>query len=375
MNALANDRNILLCAGGTGGHLFPAQALAKILTGKGWVVHLATDARARQFVKGFEPSRVHIIRSATVGRKNPLAIAKTAIDLAIGYWQSRVLLKKLKPACVIGFGGYPTLPPVLAASRQGIAIILHEQNAVMGRANRFLHQRARGVVMGFGVSGKSGDKRFLTLGNPVRAEVLDAAKKEYNVREKADVFNLLVFGGSQGAQFFSKIVPEALALLDDGLRARIRLVQQARVEDQQELRHRLDELNVEADIAPFFSAMAEHIGNADFVISRAGASTVSELAVIGRPSILVPYPFALDHDQAMNAAGLERSGGCKVIKQDNLKAQILAAELNNAINQPALLAATAKQAKAAGKPEATQQFGDLVEHIISGGSIADFQVR
>ena len=372
MNSLGNDRNILLCAGGTGGHLFPAQALAKALNTKGWVVHLATDARARQFVNGFEREQIHIIRSATFGSKNPLSIAKTGISLGAGYWKSRALLKKLKPVCVIGFGGYPTVPPVMAASRQSIPIILHEQNAVMGRANRFLHQRVQVVVMGFGVSEKSDDDRFLTLGNPVRAEVLDAAKKEYKARKKTDVFNLLVFGGSQGAQYFSKILPDAIALLDHELRAKLRLVQQARVEDEKELRIRLGELNIEADIAPFFSAMAEHISEADFVISRGGASTVSELAVIGRPSILVPYPFALDHDQAMNAAELERAGGCKVIKQADLQAQYLADELKFAMQQPGLLATMAIKAKATGKPEATEKFAELVEHIISGRSIADF---
>ena len=372
---MGNNRNILLCAGGTGGHLFPAQALAKTLNAKGWVVHLATDARARQFVKGFEPEQIHIIRSATLGSKNPLNIAKTGINLGVGYWKSRALLKKLSPDCVIGFGGYPTVPPILAASRQGIPVILHEQNAVMGRANKFLHQRAKAVVMGFGVSENSDDDRFLTLGNPVRVEVLDAAKKEYKARKKTDVFNLLVFGGSQGAQYFSKIIPDAIALLDRDLRAKLRLVQQARVEDEQELRIRLGKLNIEADIAPFFSDMAKHISGADFVISRGGASTVSELAVIGRPSILVPYPFALDHDQAMNAAEMERSGGCKVIKQADLQAQYLADELKVAITQPGLLVTMATKAKATGKPEATEKFADLVEQIISGHSIVDFNSK
>ena len=369
---MGNNRNILLCAGGTGGHLFPAQALAKALIAKGWIVHLATDARARQFVSGFEPELVHIIRSATLGRKNPVSIAKTGLNLAAGYWQSRALIKKLKPVCVIGFGGYPTVPPVLAASRQDVPVILHEQNAVMGRANRFLHQRAQVVVMGFGVGERSEDDRFLILGNPVREEVLVAAKKEYKKRQKTDVFKLLVFGGSQGAQYFSKIIPDAVSLLDRDLQAKLRLVQQARVEDEQELRIKLGELSIKADIAPFFSAMAKHISDADLVIGRGGASTVSELAVIGRPSILVPYPFALDHDQAMNAAELERAGGCKVIKQADLQAQYLADELKIAMNQPDTLVSTAKNAKATGKPEATDKFAELVEHIISGRSISDF---
>ncbi len=369
---MGENRNILLCAGGTGGHLFPAQALARELTARGWLVHLATDVRAQRFVGDFEPAHIHIIKSATLGGKNPVNIVKSALSLGAGYWQSKALLKKLRPVCVIGFGGYPTVPPVMAASAVRLPVLLHEQNAVMGRANRFLSKKARLVVMGFGVGSKSGDNNSLVLGNPVRLEVQEAARKSYHRRKVTDRFNLLVFGGSQGAQYFSKVVPEAIGLLDQQSTSKLNLVQQARAEDELELRENLEALKIKAKVAQFFSPMAKYIAEADFVISRAGASTVSELAVIGRPSILVPYPFALDHDQAMNAAEMEKTGGCKVISQAELSAQRLADELHIAINQPDILIKMADKAKLTGKPEAATKFCDLVEYVISGKPVEEF---
>ncbi len=368
---MADKSNLLLCAGGTGGHLFPALALAHELGDRGWTVHLATDRRAERFSADFAAERIHIIKSATIGGKNPIKLVRTAIDLGIGYWQSRALIRKLKPACVIGFGGYPTLPPILAGSAAKIPILLHEQNAVMGRANRFLAKRARAIAMGFGAMGfdtgsKTSAPNVHVLGNPVRSEVLAAARDAYQARNNSDRFNLLVFGGSQGAQFFSQILPQALGLLDGQVIANLDLVQQARREDEAELIKALADLQVRSEVAQFFSPMAERIAKADLIISRAGASTVSELAVIGRPSILVPYPYALDHDQAMNAAEMERAGGCKVITQKQLTAQRLADEIKLAIAQPEILAKMAANARKTGKPEATTDFANLVEQIVSG---------
>jgi UDP-N-acetylglucosamine--N-acetylmuramyl-(pentapeptide) pyrophosphoryl-undecaprenol N-acetylglucosamine transferase len=374
---LNENRNILLCAGGTGGHLFPAQALAGELRARGWVVHLATDARARQFVADFDPAQTHIIKSATLGGRNPFVIAKSMLDLCVGYWQARALIKQLKPVSVIGFGGYPTLPPIMAARTRKIPILLHEQNAVMGRANRFLARYAKVIAMGFaageGAKGGKNSKKIRILGNPVRQEVLDAAQTIQAGRKASDPFNLLVFGGSQGAQFFSQILPQAINLLDEALKSRLKLVQQARDEDKAQLVGALADLDVKSQVSKFFSPMAERIAQADLVISRAGASTVSELAVIGRPSILVPYPFALDHDQAMNAAQMQKSTGCKVIMQADLSPQRLADELKFAITHPEALAQMAKSAKRTGKPQAARELARLVEHIISGNPIGSFE--
>jgi UDP-N-acetylglucosamine--N-acetylmuramyl-(pentapeptide) pyrophosphoryl-undecaprenol N-acetylglucosamine transferase len=361
---LANERNILICAGGTGGHLFPAQALARELSAKGWTIHLATDARARRFTADFPAEAIHIIKAATISGRNPLKMLKALFVLGGGYRQSRALIEALKPEAVIGFGGYPTLPPIMAASTARVPILLHEQNAVMGRANRLLAKKAIAIVMGFAAGNASENQKVKVLGNPVRAEVLAAAEKDYVKRKKGSKFNLLVFGGSQGAQYFSKVLPQALALMDKAPRDNISLVQQAREEDEAELVEELVKLNIEHNVAQFFSPMATQIAKADFVISRAGASTVSELAVIGRPSLLVPYPFALDHDQAMNAAELEKSGGCKVVTQSQLTPQRLAEELQFAIDNPAELEKQAKAAKKTGKPFAAGEFAILVENII-----------
>ncbi len=369
---MAGERNILICAGGTGGHLFPAQALARELSARGWHIHLATDARAERFTGEFEARAIHIIKSATISGKNPFRMLKALFVLGGGYRQSRALLESIEPEAVIGFGGYPTLPPVMAASAARIPVLLHEQNAVMGRANRLLAKKAKAVVMGFGSGSGVDNDKVKILGNPVRADILQAAKIPYRKRKTTDRFNLLVFGGSQGAQYFSAVLPRALALIDKTFRDKISLVQQARGEDEAGLVDKLEQLNVDHDVAQFFSPMAAQIAKADFVVSRAGASTVSELAIIGRPSLLVPYPYALDHDQAMNAREMENAGGCKVVEQSELTPQRLAEELRFAMDNPAELERQAIGAKNTGKPKAARQMAQLVEHVINGGAPSDF---
>lgn len=363
---MSDNKNILICAGGTGGHLFPAQALARELAGRGWTIHLATDERAERFTADFPATKIHIIKSATIGGRNPFKLLKALFVLGGGYRQSKTLIDHLEPAAVIGFGGYPTLPPVMAASSRRIPILLHEQNAVMGRANRVLAKRAKRIAMGFDAGNHGDNSKVRVLGNPVRAQVLEAAQVEASARKSGDQFQLLVFGGSQGAQYFSQVLPAALALLPAEILHRIELVQQARPEDEEGLKSALDALGVKNEVAQFFSLMAGRIANADLVISRAGASTVSELAVIGRASILIPYPFALDHDQAMNAAEMEKAGGCKVIKQADLTPQKLAEELRLAVENPDGLQKMAHAARQTGKPEAAKEFAKLVEDVIAG---------
>lgn len=361
---MSDKRNILICAGGTGGHLFPAQALARELSSRGWEIHLATDARAERFTADFPAKDIHIIKAATIGGRNPFKMLKALYVLGSGYRQSRALIAKLQPSAVIGFGGYPTLPPVMAASSANLPILLHEQNAVMGRANRLLAKKAIAVVMGFATGRGEQNLKVKVLGNPVREQVLEASTRQYRQRDKHDQFNLLVFGGSQGAQYFSEVFPKAIGLLNEASRGRINLVQQARGEDEKLLGETLNKLGVTHEVAQFFSPMATRIACADYVVSRAGASTVSELAVIGRPSLLVPYPFALDHDQAMNAAEMEKAGGCKVVKQSELTPERLAEELQFAIENPEALSQMALAAKKTGKPQATEEFAKLVEVII-----------
>ncbi|MDP2732760.1 MAG: undecaprenyldiphospho-muramoylpentapeptide beta-N-acetylglucosaminyltransferase [Hoeflea sp.] len=364
---MAESKLFLLSAGGTGGHLFPAEALAHELIARGHRVHLVTDSRAARFAGAFPASEVHVVRSATLGSKNPVTLVKSLWTLFQGVREAGRLLRQIRPDAVIGFGGYPTIPPLLAASNAGLPTLLHEQNAVMGRANKALASRVKAIAGGFLPEGQGAHAaKTVITGNPVRPEVIAAAAIPYAPSQEGEPFRLVVFGGSQGAQFFSDAIPSAIGLLPDPLRARLDLVQQARPEDEDHLRARLAELGVKAEISPFFNDMAARIGAAHLVISRSGASTVSEIAVIGRSAILVPYPFALDHDQAANAAALMAMGGASVVKQSELTPQLLASMLAERMNDPAGLAATASAAKATGKPHAARLLADLAEAIAGG---------
>jgi UDP-N-acetylglucosamine--N-acetylmuramyl-(pentapeptide) pyrophosphoryl-undecaprenol N-acetylglucosamine transferase len=365
---------IMLAAGGTGGHLFPAEALAHELKALGYSVHLVTDSRAERYAGKFPADEIHVVPSATIGSKNPLKVAGSLWTLWSGMRIARRLMAKVRPKVVVGFGGYPTIPPLLAATGTGIPSMIHEQNAVMGRANKALAKRVKAIAGGFlpETNGPYAAKT-VTTGNPVRPAVLDAAKVPYQPSGEGEEFRLVVFGGSQGAQYFSKSVPTAISLLDDSLRARLRVTQQARAEDMPMVEGCIAKLEMSADIAPFFTDMAERIAKAHLVICRSGASTVSEIAVIGRPAILVPYPYALDHDQAANAAALAATGGAKVIAQTELSAEKLSRILTEAMNNPAKLAGMAASAKQAGKPDAARLLAAMVEAIASGSTIAQFK--
>ncbi|MCY0147867.1 undecaprenyldiphospho-muramoylpentapeptide beta-N-acetylglucosaminyltransferase [Hoeflea sp. G2-23] len=371
---MANGKLFLLSAGGTGGHLFPAEALAHELTARGHTVHLVTDSRAQRFAGKFPASEIHIVRSATIGSKNPIKVARALWTLFQGVREAGVLIRRIRPDAVIGFGGYPTIPPLIAASNAGLPTMIHEQNAVMGRANKALAGRVKAIAGGFLPQGKGkyADKTVIT-GNPVRPEVLAAAAIPYVPSMEGETFRLVAFGGSQGAQFFSDAVPAAIALLPDPLRARLELTQQARPEDEEHVRARLAELGIKAEVSPFFNDMAARLGAAHLVISRSGASTVSEIAVIGRSAILVPYPFALDHDQAANAAALMAKGGASVIKQSELSPQLLSDMIGDRMQDPAGLAATAAAAQATGKPDAARLLANLAEAIAEGITAEQFR--
>ena len=367
---------ILLAAGGTGGHVFPAEALAYALKHRGYSVHLVTDSRAERYAGKFPADEIHVVPSATIGSKNPVSVVRSLWTLWTGLRAARRLITKLKPVAVVGFGGYPTVPPLLASTGLGVPSLIHEQNAVMGRANKALAKRVKAIAGGFlpETQGQYADKT-VTTGNPVRPAVLAAADTPYTPSHAGDPFQLVVFGGSQGAQFFSVAVPAAICLMKDDQRRRITVTQQARPEDKDSVIASYAKLGVTADVSPFFGDMADRIAASDLVISRSGASTVSELSVIGRPSVLVPYPHALDHDQAANAAALSAAGGASVIKQSDLSPQKLSALLTEAMNDPDRLATTAAAAKATGRPNAASALADLVEAIAQGQSVADFKTK
>ncbi len=353
---------ILLCAGGTGGHLFPAQALAVELISRGCIVELVTDERALKYGAHFPARAIHSVRAATPTGGSALSKMAAAFALLAGSVQAFFLLRAIKPACVIGFGGYPTVPPLLAASLLHAPTILHEQNAVMGRANRFLAGRVNRVATGFAIlKGVSGNVRAISVhvGNPVRPSVIEASAHPYRDFHEGRL-RILVTGGSQGARVMSDVIPAALELLSPDLLSRIDLVQQARGEDEARVRAVYERLEVKAQVASFFADLPQKIADAHLVIARAGASTVSELAVIGRPSILVPFPFALDQDQAANAEQLAQSGAAMVISQDDFTPRRLALEIEAAFADPARLSARAAAAKAAGLADAASRLADLV---------------
>ncbi len=365
---------VMLAAGGTGGHLFPAEALAHSLKERGYSVHLVTDCRAERYAGKFPADEIHVVPSATIGSKNPVAIAKALFTLWQGTRQAKALLRRIKPVAVAGFGGYPTVPPLLAASSLGLPTMIHEQNAVMGRANKMLAPKVKAIAGGFlpETDGAFASKT-VTTGNPVRPAVLKAAAQPYVPSAGSNPFKLVVFGGSQGAQFFSTAVPTAVILLPPELQKRLVITQQARPEDAEGVKACYAKLGLQADVAPFFTDMAERIGAAHFVICRSGASSVSEISVIGRPALFVPYPFALDHDQAANAALLVEKGGAKVVQQSKLSAEKLADILKIAMEEPQRLLDTAYAAKQAGKPDAANLLADLVEAIAAGKTVTQFK--
>jgi UDP-N-acetylglucosamine--N-acetylmuramyl-(pentapeptide) pyrophosphoryl-undecaprenol N-acetylglucosamine transferase len=356
---------VLLAAGGTGGHLFPAEALAVALARRGIVVDLATDERATRYGHDFPARATHVIPSATIRGSDPISMVKTLSALALGAGKALLMLRRTRPAAVVGFGGYPTLPPVLAATLRRIPTVIHDANAVMGRANRMLAPRVSAIATSF--PGITLDAAFAAkatfTGNPIRPAVIAAAAISYPAPDMAGSFNLLVTGGSQGARVMSDIVPPAVEAMPAELRARLSIVQQARGEDEQRVAATYTRLGVKAEVAPFFSDLPARIAVAHLIVSRSGASTVAELAAIGRPAILVPLPGALDQDQLANANVLAAAGGAIVLKQDDFTPERLAQELARLAADPAALPAMAAGAKSAGVLDAADRLADLVLRV------------
>jgi UDP-N-acetylglucosamine--N-acetylmuramyl-(pentapeptide) pyrophosphoryl-undecaprenol N-acetylglucosamine transferase len=360
--------SIMLAAGGTGGHLFPAFALAEVLGRRGVAVDLITDERGDRYGVGFPARAVYQVPAATASGKNPVKAAYAALTLSRGVAAAHKILGEVAPGAVIGFGGYPTFPPLLAAKLRGIPTAVHEQNAVLGRANRMLAARVDRIAMSFAktrnLDGALSEKSVHT-GNPVRAIVLEAARYPYQPPEPNGPIGLLVFGGSQGARFFSNTVPPALATLPPAIRARLQVVQQARPEDVSAVESAYRYSGIAAQVAPFFKDLPIRIAWSHLVIGRAGASTIAELTVIGRPSILVPLPHALDNDQLENARQLAESGGAWCIEEKNLDVDALAGAISSIISQPAALSGAAAAAKAVGRPNAAERLADLAMELMA----------
>lgn len=363
---------VLLAAGGTGGHLFPAEALSVALAARGVRVQLATDARATRYGAQFPAEATHVIPSETVRGRNPVALARTVATLALGTFKAWRLLGRLRPAAVVGFGGYPTIPPVMAATLRGIPTVIHDSNAVIGRANRLLSSRVSAIATTFpGIldTEPALAAKATQTGNPIRPAVIAAAASRYLPPEPDGRLRLLIFGGSQGARVMADVVPEAIGRLDPALRRRLAIVQQARDEDRARVGATYERLGVAAEVAPFFVDLPARMADAHVVISRSGATTVAELAAIGRPSILVPLPGAIDQDQLANAGILERAGGAILLTQDAFTPGRLAQEIAALATAPDRLAAMAQAAKSAGATDAADRLADLVVEVARLGAM------
>ena len=360
-------RPIVIAAGGTGGHFFPAEALAAELAGRGQRVALMTDARSGGLNSpAFEGRERFVLAGSGIAGRGALRALKSAAALAAGTLQARSILARLRPAAIVGFGGYPCVAPVLASRLVSPrpAVILHEQNGVLGRANRWLCRHASVLAVSLpGTARIPAGTRAEVTGNPVRPAIAALAGAPY--APPTGEIRLLVLGGSLGARVFSDAVPPALALLPASLRARLRVTQQCRAEDLERVRAAHAQSGIAATLAPFFPDVAGLLRDAHLVIARAGASTVAELATIGRPSILVPLPGAIDDHQRANAAALAGPGGAIVIDQATLSPAMLAERLATLLADGETLACAAATAATAGRPDAASRLADLVETEIA----------
>jgi len=357
-------RRIALAAGGTGGHVFPALSLAEALCARGHQVLVLTDKRGDAFETANAPWTVTRIRAASPSKPGLLAKLGAIAQLGLGALDARRALKEFQADVVVGFGGYPSVPAIFAGSWLNKPAILHEQNAVLGRANRWLVARAAVVATSFEATlGTDGDQPVERTGNPVRAAILAHRETGYDTPDAEGEIRLCVFGGSLGARVFSDLVPAALGLLPTVLRDRIHLVQQCREEDLERVREGYVALGIKAETAAFFDDVPDRLVAAHLVIARAGASTVSELGVIGRPAILVPYPHAMDDHQSRNARAMENAGGGWMMAESALTAESLAARLEQLLGEPGQLERAAAAARGFGVPDAVDRLADLVLRV------------
>jgi UDP-N-acetylglucosamine--N-acetylmuramyl-(pentapeptide) pyrophosphoryl-undecaprenol N-acetylglucosamine transferase len=371
-------RPIVIAAGGTGGHFYPAEALATTLIERGQWVVLMTDARSGSLKSTvFDARNQYVLPGAGIAGRGAVRAGKAVFSLAAGVARARGIMTRIRPSAVVAFGGYPSVPPVLATRllHDRPPVILHEQNAVLGRANRFLARHATVLALSFaGTSRVPSKVRRLVTGNPVRPAVTMLSQVGYEAPvgpgfdgsiEGASI-RLLVLGGSLGARVFSDVVPDATARLPASIQARLRVTQQCRAEDLDRVRAFYAASNIAAELAPFFPDIADRLGSAHLVIARAGASSVAELAVSGRPSILVPLPGAIDDHQSANARALADAGGAWVMPQSGFTVEALATRLGELLSDPAALADAASFARLMARPDAAAALANVVEQLAHG---------
>ncbi|MBY6200830.1 undecaprenyldiphospho-muramoylpentapeptide beta-N-acetylglucosaminyltransferase [Maritalea mobilis] len=355
--------HLIIAAGGTGGHMFPAQALAEAMVRKGWRVTLSTDARGARYTGGF-PHVVEVreVASASFARGGVGAKLVAPFRILGGILSATLRMRREKPAVVVGFGGYPTIPAVAAAILTRRPRMLHEQNGVPGKVNRIFAKRVNTVACGTWPTVLPEGAQAIHTGNPVRAAVLDRAGAPYTPPGDWPM-SLLVFGGSQGAHVFSEAVPAALALLPEELRDQLRVAQQARPEDAEAVAAAYEAMGVRAEIEPFFKDIPRRLSEAQLVICRAGASSLADLSVIGRPSILIPYPFAANDHQTANSKALVEAEAAIRIPQSKLTPESLAEAIASVLTQPEAAGRMAQAALSVGVPDATERLVALVEEL------------
>ena len=356
-------RHYVLAAGGTGGHMVPAHALAEELMRRGHRVALVTDDRGARIPGLFEGVQVHILPAGRLGG-GPIGWVKATRSIFLGRAMALRLYETFRPSAVIGFGGYPALPALLAARADKVPTLVHEQNAVLGRVNRLMAGKVDAIATAYDkvqrVPAKASERVHL-VGNPVRDEVLALRELPFPPLAEDGIFRLLVTGGSQGATILSDVVPEGLALLPEHFRRRLQVTQQCRAEDIERVRARYAELGIPADLATYMADMPERLSWAHLVIARAGASTIAELTAAGRPAILIPLPSATDDHQTFNAREMAKAGGARTIPQSQFNAIELAKQMQKLALDPAALANAAARARALGRPNAAADLADLVE--------------
>jgi len=357
--------NFVLAAGGTGGHMIPAHALAAELKGRGHGVLLITDERGARFPGLFQDVPVHILPAGRLGG-GPIGWLKAMGSVVKGRGEAKRLYRDHRPDVVIGFGGYPAFPSLLAASAMNIPTVLHEQNAVLGRVNRLLAGDAEAIGVAYDevdrLKPKLTDKVVL-VGNPVRSEIAKLGELPFPPFDDVAPLKILVTGGSQGASILSKVVPAGLGMLAPTLRRRLQVVQQCRPEDIERVRAQYAELGIPAELMTYIEDMAEKIADAHLVIGRAGASTVAELTAAGRPAILIPFAAATDDHQTANAREMVKAGGARAIQESSFTPEVLARQIEALAMDPVALGNAAARALSVGRPHAARDLADLVERV------------
>lgn len=359
------SKHYVLAAGGTGGHMVPAAALATELTRRGHRVALVSDDRGVRFPDLFDGIQTHVLPAGRLSG-GPIGWARAARQMLAGRSMAIELYKTFRPSAVIGFGGYPALPALLAAFAQKVPTIIHEQNAVLGRVNRLVAGSVDGIATSYERVDRLKDKhvpKTHLVGNPVRESVLALRERRYPVLDEEGIFRVLVTGGSQGASILSQVVPDGLALLPVAFRRRMQVTHQARIEDIDTVRAKYAEHGIPAEIATYLPDLPDRLAWSHVVIARAGASTIAELTAAGRPAILVPLPSATDDHQTANCREIVAAGGARSIQQTQFTAPELAKQIQKLGLDPAALANAAARARSCGRPFAVRDLADLVESI------------